>query len=92
MPTNKSALKRMGTTKKQHMRNKARKSAIATAEKKFRTALETNDEQALKLMQVTHGLLDKAVKAGVIHRNKANRKKSQLNKLLKETAKETAKE
>ena len=48
-------------------------------EKKFRAAAATEDKAAAqKLFQEQCSALDKAVKVGVIHQNKANRKKSRL--------------
>ena len=88
MPTNKSALKRLGTSEKARIRNKARKSSIFTYEKKYRAAVEASEmDQARELFKKSCSLLDKAVKAGAIHRNKAERKKSRLAALLKKTGK-----
>ncbi|MDD4817710.1 MAG: 30S ribosomal protein S20 [Victivallaceae bacterium] len=75
----KSAIKRIGTSKLANMRNRARKSAIKTSEKKFRAAVAAKDaEQASALLRECCSLLDKAAKVGVIHGNKASNKKSQL--------------
>jgi len=75
----KSAIKRIGTSKKANLRNRARKSAIKTAEKKFRAALAANDVQlAASTLNKCCSLLDKAAKVGVIHSNKASNKKSRL--------------
>jgi small subunit ribosomal protein S20 len=88
MSANKSAMKRLRTSKKEHVRNKARKSAIFTNEKKYVSALEANDmEKAQELFRKSCSLLDKAVKTGTIHRNKADRKKARLAKMLKKTGK-----
>ena len=75
----KSAIKRIGTSRKAHLRNRARKSTIKTYEKKFRAALTAQDAaQAAELLRECISQLDKAAKLGVIHRNKASNKKSQL--------------
>jgi small subunit ribosomal protein S20 len=88
MAANKSAMKRLRTSKKEHIRNKARKSAIFTNEKKYVSAVEANDmEKAQELYRTSCSLLDKAVKSGTIHKNKADRKKSRLAKLLKKAGK-----
>lgn len=83
MPGEKSAKKRMMTSEKARIRNKARRSAIKTSEKKLRNLIASSDlEQAKKqLIDVTRKL-DKAVKFGTIHKNARNRKKSRLTSLL----------
>jgi small subunit ribosomal protein S20 len=79
----KSALKRLRTSKKKRARNKSRKTEIFTYEKKVHVALaEGGAEEVKALVQKACALVDKAAKCGTIHRNKANRKKSQMMKLL----------
>ncbi len=79
MPHNKSTLKRLITSKKKHEQNKAKRSAIKTAEKKFRSAVEAKDaELSVAELKACFKLLDKASKTNLFHANKANRKKSQL--------------
>lgn len=83
MANSKSALKRLRTSEKERIRNKARKSELKSIEKKFRTEAENGSKDAMRdTLNTMKGKLDKAVKKGVIHKNKANRKKSQLAKLL----------
>ena len=83
MPNNKSAEKRLRTSEKERIRNKSRISALKTFEKKFRSALtSTEKDNAKELLSVIFTKLDKAVKCGTIHKNKAANKKSQLSKLL----------
>ena len=83
MPTSKSAKKHLITDDKSRVRHKGRRTAIKTTEKNFRAAIESKDtEQAQALLVVSFKKLDKAVKAGTIHKNKASRKKSQFKKLL----------
>jgi small subunit ribosomal protein S20 len=83
MPNMKSAKKHMITDEKSRIRNKSRRTAMKTAEKKFRTAVESSDAaQAKELMVTAFKTLDKAVKYGTIHKNKANRKKAQFQKNL----------
>ncbi|MCK5843889.1 MAG: 30S ribosomal protein S20 [Victivallales bacterium] len=83
MPSNKQSKKRLLTNEKQRVRNKARVTAIKTAEKNFIAALETGDaaaaNEALKSVFVK---LDKSVKNGIIHKNKSARKKRRLTALL----------
>ena len=79
----KSAIKRIGTSRKANLRNRARKSTIKTYEKKFRAALAAEDAtQAAECLRSCISQLDKAAKLGVIHKNKASNKKSQLMQAL----------
>ena len=84
----KSAAKRLRTSKKINLRNRARKNEIKTFEKNFRAAIaEGAAEKATALHHKCCSLVDKAVKAGTIHTNKASNKKSQFDKLLAAMAK-----
>ena len=86
MPNIKSSKKDVIRSKIAYEKNKADKSAMKTAIKKFEAALETADyavaEAAYKQAVV---LVDKAVVKGILHKNTAARKKSsmtlRLNKL-----------
>jgi small subunit ribosomal protein S20 len=83
MPNTKSASKHLRTDAKRTLRNRIRKSLIKTTEKKYLAKIEVKDTEGAKLALVEcFSALDKAAKAGTIHRNKANRKKSRLNALL----------
>lgn len=83
MASNKSALKRLRTGKKARIRHKSRRNDLKTFEKKLRSAAESSDLAATgDLLKSLFSKLDKAVKAGTIHRNKANRKKAQFKKIL----------
>ena len=66
------------------MRHKSRRNMIYTMEKKLRAAVEAKDETLAKdLLNKQYAVLDKAVKNGTFHKNKANRKKSRLALLMK---------
>ena len=83
MPTNKSTIKRLRTSKKAQLRNKMVKTALKTVEKKFDAAVEAADSAAATtLLQECFSQLDKASKKGVIHASKAANKKGRLNKRL----------
>lgn len=83
MGTSKSAKKYLITSDKARIRHKARKSALATFEKNFLTAIENNEMEEAKTLLVTiFSKLDKAVKFSSIKKNKANRKKTRLTKKL----------
>jgi small subunit ribosomal protein S20 len=76
-------MKRLRNSKKAQIRNKARKSVLNTFEKKFRAAVEASDVAlAGEMLKECFSKLDKAAKAGVIHSNKVNNKKSQFDKLF----------
>ncbi|GLZ34044.1 30S ribosomal protein S20 [Lentzea sp. NBRC 105346] len=75
----KSQLKRIKTNEKARLRNKAVKSSLKTAIRKFREAAEAGDkDKALELLQDASRKLDKAATKGVIHPNQAANKKSAM--------------
>lgn len=90
----KSAIKRVSIAERNRLRNKAYKSAVKTLTKRFLVAVEayaTNPDPELlqtakQSMSVAYSKIDKAVKTGVLHRNCAARKKSQLAHALKRHA------
>ncbi|HEY8346600.1 MAG TPA: 30S ribosomal protein S20 [Symbiobacteriaceae bacterium] len=84
MANTKSAKKRAIKAAKRAMRNKAIKSSVRTAIRKFREALGT--EQAAARLSEAFRALDKAVSKGVIHKNTAARKKARLAKKLASVA------
>ena len=78
----KSAIKRIRTSREANLRNRARISELKTIEKKLRAAVAAGDASAAELARKFCSRLDKAVKAGTIHANRAANKKSQADKLL----------
>ncbi len=75
-----SALKRARQTEKRTTANRANKSRLRTALRRFRTAVGgSNREQAQTAYRETVSLLDKAVQKGVLHKNTASRYKSRLS-------------
>lgn len=80
----KSAVKTQRNSEKARIRNKSCRNKLATMEKNFRAAAAGDDAAAtLELYKAQCSALDKAAKVGIIHTNKANRKKSRLATLLK---------
>ena len=75
----KSAKKRIKVINKKTARNKDIKSALKSQLKKFDAAVEANENVETALKE-TVSAVDKAVTDGIIHKNKANRKKAQLAK------------
>jgi small subunit ribosomal protein S20 len=77
----KSQKKRNLTNEKARLRNKAVKSSLKTAVRKFNAAAEAGDpEQAAALAREASRKLDKAASKGVIHRNQAANRKSAMAK------------
>jgi small subunit ribosomal protein S20 len=78
----KSQIKRIKQNEKRHQRNKAVKSDLKTAVRKFREAAEGGDkESAVTLGRAACRKLDKAASKGVIHKNQAANRKSSISKL-----------
>lgn len=86
MPNIKSAKKRVKVAEARTLRNKMIKSALKTDIKKYEAAAASGaaDKEALYTKAV--GAVDKARLKGVMHKNKANRRKSQLAKRLNSSA------
>jgi small subunit ribosomal protein S20 len=77
----KSQIKRNKQNEKRHERNKAVKTGLKTAVRKFREAAEAGDkEQAITLGRDAAKKLDKAASKGVIHKNQAANRKSAIMK------------
>jgi small subunit ribosomal protein S20 len=77
----KSQIKRNKQNEKRHERNKAVKSSLKTAVRKFREAADAGDKDtALSLGRDASRKLDKAASKGVIHKNQAANRKSAISK------------
>ncbi|GAB3259148.1 30S ribosomal protein S20 [Nocardioides sp.] len=77
----KSQIKRNKQNEKRHERNKAVKTGLKTAVRKFREAAEAGDkDQAVELGRDAAKKLDKAASKGVIHKNQAANRKSAIAK------------
>ncbi|MDR1438097.1 MAG: 30S ribosomal protein S20 [Puniceicoccales bacterium] len=79
----KSSKKDIRRIAKRTMRNQAAKSQLKTLAKKVRvrgTGENSSDEKSAAIAYVS--ALDKAVKRGIIHANKARRAKSALSSLI----------
>ncbi len=83
MPNIKSAIKRVSVIEKKTLRNNMIKSEYKTAVKRFEEAVSNNNvEEATKLLSVATKKIDQACTKGVIVKNTAARKKSNLAKKL----------
>lgn len=79
----KSQIKRIGTSEKARQRNAAIKSAVRTAAKKVRLAVQANDLETAKVaLAKAYSLIDKSVSDGVQHANTAKRQKAELARLV----------
>lgn len=79
----KSQIKRIKTNAARAERNRAHKSELRTAVRRFQEAAEVGDTaKAQEALQSASKKLDKAVTKGVIHQNKAANKKSAMAKQL----------
>ena len=83
MPNIKSAIKRVDVIEKKTARNNMIKSGYKSAVKKFEQAVEAgNVEEAKTLLAEATKKIDQACTKGVIVKNTASRKKSNLAKKL----------
>ena len=81
MPIIKSAIKKLRQDRARTKINAVKRSQLKTAIK------ETKGKKSAETLAKAFSALDKAVKRGLIHNNKAARQKSSLAKLIKSTAK-----
>ncbi|NJM32114.1 MAG: 30S ribosomal protein S20 [Limnobacter sp.] len=78
------ARKRANQAAKLNAHNSAIRSAMRTAIKKVRAAVEAGDKQAAQAVYIqTTSILDKVANKKIIHVNKASRNKSRLAALVK---------
>ncbi|MGH2720654.1 MAG: 30S ribosomal protein S20 [Actinomycetota bacterium] len=82
----KSQKKRIITNERRRVRNKGVRTALRTYVKRFHTALDAgNVEEAREALQVATRALDKAASKGIVHRNNAANRKSELAKTFNST-------
>ena len=83
MPNIKSAVKRVSVIETKTLRNNMVKSEYKTAVRKFEAAVTANNkEEAEKLLVQATKKIDGACSKGIIKKNTASRKKSNLAKKL----------
>ncbi len=79
MSNHKSAAKKARRDVEARLRNRSNRSTLKSAVKKFLSTIATgNKTEAAALLPKTLGLVDRAVRKGVVHKNAANRAKSRL--------------
>ncbi|NLG86033.1 MAG: 30S ribosomal protein S20 [Firmicutes bacterium] len=77
----KSALKRIRVSEKRRQHNVMIKSRMRTAIRRFNESLTANDPQTVRAnLDNAFSVIDRAAVKGVIHKNKAARKKAQLSR------------
>ncbi|HEY4612238.1 MAG TPA: 30S ribosomal protein S20 [Bacteroidota bacterium] len=84
MPQHKSAAKRIRSSARRRLRNKANLTRMKTLVKKVRAAKDKAAGAAA--LKTAVKLLDQMAAKGVIHRNKAANQKSKLTKLVNKLA------
>lgn len=85
MPNKPSAAKRVRSSKRREAVNRMHRGRARTADKKARHLIEEGRlEEARDAVQLAQAALDKAAQKGVIHKNKAARRKSRLMEQLNE--------
>lgn len=83
MPNIKSAKKRVKVIETKTQRNKALKTSLKTALKKYEAAINAGEkEAAAETYKAAVKKLDKAVAKGILHKNTAAHKKSQFTRKL----------
>ncbi len=83
MPNIKSAKKRVKVTEAKTLRNKMFRSQLKTEIKKYEAALEAGDnELAKETYKAAVKRIDRACARGLMHKNTAAHKKSELTKKL----------
>ena len=81
MPNIKSSIRSVKTDAERRAKNAPIKAALRNASRKVVALTETGaQEDAKATLATTSGLIDKAARKGIIHKNAAARKKSRLAK------------
>jgi small subunit ribosomal protein S20 len=78
MPNTKSAAKRARQSLKRYLRNRAQRSKMKTLIKKVLRAAPRAEAEAL--YREAQAVMDRLATRGIIHKNKAARKKAQLQR------------
>ncbi|MBR5272569.1 MAG: 30S ribosomal protein S20 [Clostridia bacterium] len=86
MPNIKSAKKRVNVIATKTLRNKVINSALKTAIKKAYAAIENNSADKAEVVAYACKKIDQAASKGLIHKNCAARKKSNLTRKLNAVA------
>ena len=80
MPNTKSAERRVRSSERKRLHNRSIKARLKSLERAYEEAVKSGKkEEASAAYRKVSSAFDKAAKSGVIHKSKANRKKSRLN-------------
>ena len=80
MPNTKSAERRVRSSETKRLRNRSIKSRLKSLERAYEEAVKSGKkEETAAAFRKVSSAFDKAAKTGVIHKRKANRKKSRLS-------------
>ncbi len=91
MPHTRSAKKNLRKSRKRRLHNRTVKGDIKLQIKNIMSLKDGSPEEMTKELQSASEKLDKAAARGIIHRNTAARKKSQLAKMLNRKSAPSAK-
>ena len=92
MAHHKSAIRQERRSLRRAAVNKQNKTALRGQVKKVRDAVHEGDkDKAMKLLPETYAVIDRSVKKGTIHPNKAARAKSRLSRQAAKAAPKPAK-
>ena len=83
MANSKSAEKSARQNKKRYVLKHAHRSMVSTSVKATPKAVEVKDKKVAEVFKTAQSTVDKMASKGVIHKNKAARIKSRLNKQVK---------
>ncbi|MEX2081218.1 MAG: 30S ribosomal protein S20 [Dehalococcoidia bacterium] len=90
MANNKSAIKRWHQSLRRRDRNRARRTLMRSASRRLREAVVEGDEPAITgALSEAYSSLDRAAKAGSIHKRQADRRKRRLAALVHRSASAT---
>lgn len=90
MPNKASAAKRMRSSRRKEKINRMHRGRARTADKKARRLIEEGRlEEAREAVKTAQAALDKAASKGVIHDNKAARRKARLMEQLSKIEQES---
>ena len=87
MPIIKSQKKRVEISAKEYEANRAFRSKMNTAIKKFNATLSTDVAEAEKMLPDVVSIINQAVTKGIIKKNTASRKVSHISKALSDAKK-----
>jgi small subunit ribosomal protein S20 len=91
LPNIKSAKKRVSVSAAENARNKADKTRLKTALKKFDAAVAESDKKVISEVYTdTVKMIDQSAAKGIIHKNAAARRKSRLMKFQNKQKAEAA--